>query len=208
MDLPSFLIGLVVAWIIALLFYWFSVQRQAENEAMTGANVISMGDHLSQMQATEARVAQLEADLEAARETCEGDKAAARAEIERLQQELDGLQTAATAPEPEPQMLQETETAQDLQSPQEPPPPPQPEDLKRVEGIGPKIEELLHNAGILTFAQLADADEERVRAILAEGGERYRMADPHSWSQQARLAAEGRWEELATLQDSLKGGRE
>ena len=39
-------------------------------------------------------------------------------------------------------------------------------------------------------------------------GERFQMHDPTSWPDQAKLAAEGRWDELKELQDILQGGRE
>ncbi|GJM34495.1 MAG: hypothetical protein DHS20C18_34960 [Saprospiraceae bacterium] len=81
------------------------------------------------------------------------------------------------------------------------------DDLKLVEGIGPKIEGLLHDGGIKTWADLADAPGEKVQAILDEAGPRYNMHDPATWAAQAKLAAEGKWEELETLQDNLKGGK-
>lgn len=82
------------------------------------------------------------------------------------------------------------------------------DDLKAVEGIGPKIEELLHNAGIKTWQQLSECSVERIQEILTAAGPRYQLADPGTWPQQARLAAEGKWDELQALQDSLTGGRE
>lgn len=86
--------------------------------------------------------------------------------------------------------------------------PVQPDDLKRVEGIGPKIAGVLQAAGIATFAQLADTDVEQLKQILGQADPNLlRLADPASWPQQARLAADGAWEELAKLQDELKGGR-
>ena len=82
------------------------------------------------------------------------------------------------------------------------------DDLKLVEGIGPKIEGLLKEGGINTWADLADAPTDKVQAILDEAGPRYRMHDPATWSKQARLAADGKWEELEALQERLDGGRE
>lgn len=81
------------------------------------------------------------------------------------------------------------------------------DDLKKVEGIGPKIEELLNNAGISTFAALAATEADRVREILAEAGSRFTMHDPTTWAQQAQLAADGNWDALKTLQGELQGGR-
>lgn len=81
-------------------------------------------------------------------------------------------------------------------------------DLKLIEGIGPKIEELFHNAGITTWEELASTDVEKMKEILAEAGSRYQMHDPSTWAKQAELAAAGNWEELQQYQDELKGGRE
>lgn len=88
-----------------------------------------------------------------------------------------------------------------------PPPSSTADDLKKVEGIGPAIEKLLHNEGIKTFAQLADTAPERIREILDAGGERFRIHDPGTWPQQAAMARDGRWNELNIWQDELKGGK-
>jgi predicted flap endonuclease-1-like 5' DNA nuclease len=86
--------------------------------------------------------------------------------------------------------------------------PPAPDDLKRIEGIGPKISSVLQAAGIATFAQLAVADVDRLRHILErENPNLLRLADPTTWPQQAGLAAAGDWEALEALQGELKGGR-
>jgi small subunit ribosomal protein S16 len=82
-----------------------------------------------------------------------------------------------------------------------------PDEYKKIEGIGPKIEELLHNAGLATFADLADAPVDKLKEILAEAGSRYSMHDPTTWPQQSKLAADGKWDELKTLQDELDGGK-
>jgi predicted flap endonuclease-1-like 5' DNA nuclease len=86
-------------------------------------------------------------------------------------------------------------------------PPAEPDDLTRIDGIGPKISALLNEHGVTTFAQLAATGVERVRAILSSGGPRFRIADPETWQEQARLARDGNWEALESLQGSLKGGR-
>ncbi|GAB3987408.1 hypothetical protein GCM10028807_07480 [Spirosoma daeguense] len=82
------------------------------------------------------------------------------------------------------------------------------DDLTKIEGIGPKIAELLNNAGITTFAQLADAKDEDVQQVLVEAGPRFNVHDATTWNEQAALARDGKWEELAELQDRLKGGKE
>lgn len=82
-----------------------------------------------------------------------------------------------------------------------------PDNLKRIEGIGPKIESLLKAKGILTFADLSKAKKAMLTAVLADAGSRFRMHDPSTWAQQARLAAKGDWDKLGKLQDELKGGK-
>lgn len=82
------------------------------------------------------------------------------------------------------------------------------DDLKVVEGIGPKIEGLLNEADIKTWADLADAPQEKVQAILDEAGPRYRMHNPATWAKQAVLARDEKWAELEEYQDKLDGGKE
>lgn len=81
------------------------------------------------------------------------------------------------------------------------------DDLKAVEGIGPKIADLLHQAGITTWQDLSVASVHHIQEILDAAGSRYKLADPGTWPQQAGLAAQGRWKELQKLQDELTGGR-
>lgn len=82
------------------------------------------------------------------------------------------------------------------------------DDLKLVEGIGPKIEGLLQDAGIHTWSDLAEADLAKIQGILDEAGPRYRVHDPATWAKQASLAAAGKWEELEAYQSHLQGGKE
>jgi predicted flap endonuclease-1-like 5' DNA nuclease len=90
----------------------------------------------------------------------------------------------------------------------EAPAPTKPDDLKRIEGIGPKIASVLRASGIATFSQLADANVGQLRHILEQADPRLlRLADPTTWPEQAELAAQGAWEALEELQDRLQGGR-
>jgi len=82
-----------------------------------------------------------------------------------------------------------------------------PDDLKKIEGIGPKIAQLLNDSGISTFEGLASAEVDRLKEILEAAGSRYKMHDPTTWPKQSRLAADGAWDALSTLQDELKGGK-
>jgi ribosomal protein L30 len=79
------------------------------------------------------------------------------------------------------------------------------DDLELIEGIGPKIAEVLREQGIMTFAQLAAMEPEAIKALLDQPN--LRLADPETWPEQAGLLAEGRREEFDALVDRLKGGR-
>lgn len=81
-----------------------------------------------------------------------------------------------------------------------------PDDLRRIEGIGPKMNSILNQAGITTFSQLAAAEVPFLRQILADAG-MTAVNDPATWPEQAALAARGEWEALEELQEDLKGGR-
>ncbi len=79
------------------------------------------------------------------------------------------------------------------------------DDLVILEGIGPKVAQVLKEAGIATFAALAEADPVKVQEILNAAG--LQMMNPAGWIEQAKLAAKGDLEGLKKLQDELKGGR-
>ena len=81
------------------------------------------------------------------------------------------------------------------------------DDLKKVEGVGPKIQELLNNGSIYTFSALATISADAIKDILLAAGDRYKMHDPTSWPMQASLAAQGRWDELKKWQDEAIGGK-
>ncbi|CAG4989166.1 hypothetical protein DYBT9275_00235 [Dyadobacter sp. CECT 9275] len=82
------------------------------------------------------------------------------------------------------------------------------DDLKIIEGIGPKIADLLVEGGIVTFADLAASTPEAIQEILDKAGPQYNVHNPSTWPAQAQLAADGKWDELKTLQDELIGGRD
>ena len=78
------------------------------------------------------------------------------------------------------------------------------DDLKKIEGIGPKIASTLVEAGISTFADLAKTDAAKISEIIA-GVRGNHVTD--TWPAQAKLAAEGKWDELKKWQDELDGGK-
>ncbi|MFT5735723.1 MAG: large subunit ribosomal protein L21 [Maribacter sp.] len=78
------------------------------------------------------------------------------------------------------------------------------DDLKKVEGIGPKIAETLSAAGITTFAELAKAKPVKISEIIADVRGNH-VTD--TWPAQAKMAGEGKWDELKKWQDELNGGK-
>jgi hypothetical protein len=79
------------------------------------------------------------------------------------------------------------------------------DDLTILEGIGPKVEKILNDAGYLSFADLAKAKTAEVDKVLDAAG--LQMMDSAGWIEQAQLASKGDMKGLAKLQEELKGGR-
>lgn len=81
------------------------------------------------------------------------------------------------------------------------------DDLKVVEGIGPKIEGMFKEAGIKTWKALSDASVADCQKVLDGGGKRYQIHDPASWPMQAKMAYEGKWKDLSKWQDEHNHGK-
>ncbi len=79
------------------------------------------------------------------------------------------------------------------------------DDLTRIEGIGPKTEEILKKYGIKTYKDLASMIVEELKSILQQNNI---IQNPETWPAQAKLASEGKWIQLKKWQDELKGGIE
>jgi predicted flap endonuclease-1-like 5' DNA nuclease len=121
--------------------------------------------------------------------------------IEQLKAEV--VEAAAVEPPP-PAVALEAPVA----APEPPAPPAEPlgpDDLTKLEGIGPKVNGVLQAAGISTFTQLAAVDVVHLKQVLENAG--YPYMDPGSWPEQAKLLAEGNLEAFEKLTAALKGGR-
>jgi predicted flap endonuclease-1-like 5' DNA nuclease len=146
------------------------------------------------------RIAELEAELDA----CRAARAELQAEIETARVMVSDAETriaTLTTLPPEPELDLDAASAiigerVELN------------DLKLVEGIGPKIAELCNDAGITTWRQLSNTSVDRLREILGAAGERFRVHDPGTWPFQSRLLADGHWHEFKSLIDRLDAGRE
>lgn len=80
-------------------------------------------------------------------------------------------------------------------------------DLTIIEGIGPKIEELFNNENVKTWKDLSECSIEKCQNVLDKGGDRFKIHDPGTWAEQAKLAYEGHWKKLFDWQEELDGGR-
>jgi large subunit ribosomal protein L21 len=81
------------------------------------------------------------------------------------------------------------------------------DDLVKIEGIGPKINDILAKAGITTFAQLAGTSVDTLKGLLSAAGSRFATHDPSTWPEQAAVAASGDWAAFKKLTDELVGGK-
>jgi cell division initiation protein len=79
--------------------------------------------------------------------------------------------------------------------------------LEIIEGIGPKIKEVLNNARIITFRDLATTPIYRIKDILDAAGSQFASQDPSTWVEQAMLAESGQWSQLGELKEYLVAGR-
>ncbi len=84
---------------------------------------------------------------------------------------------------------------------------PRPDDLTRIKGIGPKMLAALQAAGITTFAQLARAKPETLKAALAAANLRS-APSLSTWAKQAAYLARGDEKGFAAYIQKLTAGRE
>jgi len=216
----AFIVGLIVGLLIAW-FYWRWV---AEREEHVRSLQISLKGNETNLLDLKARLQQQEASLGHARSQLAQSERALHdltAQVQGRDQAMGQLRKAVSEQEAQIRDLtgrmQEAEARKGerlalfpekehkLPSLTAEATPPQPDDLQRIEGIGPKISAVLQTAGIATFAQLAATDVSRLQQVLVE--KRWTFADPATWPEQAGLAAAGDWQALEVLQGELKAGR-
>jgi predicted flap endonuclease-1-like 5' DNA nuclease len=204
MNWLSFFIGALVGWLVELLIDFFFWRRKRQGAAVET-------DVRAELAGTEAKVGQLEAQLAGCRENlerltlCERELQACASALQNSKDQLAAKVTEvqnlqASLADAKVSMSERSLSFAAMTGIDQ-------HNLQKIEGIGPKIVEILNANGINTFAELAEADVARLRQILQEAGPRYRLADPETWPAQARLAADGDWGGFFELQNQLKGGR-
>jgi predicted flap endonuclease-1-like 5' DNA nuclease len=196
--ITQILLCLLAAFLLGLLLGWWLWSRGCDKKIED-----TIAEWRAKFERAEAdwkaKLADLEAKLKAGTAGA-GDAKADADLVAKLKSEVESYRKRGDDAESRIQLLlaqlEEYKTAAE------------PDDLTRIEGIGPKIQELMYAAKIYTYASLAASDVPRLKGILDDAGERFQMHDPKTWPEQAQLAADGRWEELDKLQDLLRGGRE
>lgn len=73
-------------------------------------------------------------------------------------------------------------------------------DLQIIEGVGPKIQQILSDAGYGNWGAIAESSYDDLKKVLSNAGPRYRIHDPRSWARQAQLATSGKWDDLIAYQ--------
>ncbi|MET3028934.1 hypothetical protein ABXT06_19810 [Flavobacterium sp. UW10123] len=179
MNIPCILIPALVGLICGILGYLLGKMNSKNDDTLSASLQADLDACKANTKNLNARISTLEADL------------VAKAKVQSF---------AATAPATIPfdAALAANVLGKKIKE----------DDLKIVEGIGPKIEALFNAAGINTWHELSQASTEKLQSILDAGGENYAMHNPSTWARQALLAYQGKWQDLKEWQDSLLGGKE
>jgi predicted flap endonuclease-1-like 5' DNA nuclease len=76
------------------------------------------------------------------------------------------------------------------------------DDLKVIDGIGPKISSVLQSAGITSYRQLATMNYDQIQKILDNA--EIRLARFETWPEQAKFASAGDWKGLKKFVEDYK----
>jgi len=192
------LIPFLLGWLAARAYYKVGWLRDQVAELSGRVSTLT-----SDLTDTRVKLTQAEADIEAKAEQlrkaksdlmmCEGERMALREQVANATETATGASKKVAAAAIATIMFADKKWKMD--------------DLKIVEGIGPKIEELLHNADIKTWKALSETSVERLKEILDAAGSTFQIHDPGTWAQQAALADQGKWDELKKWQDELDAGK-
>ncbi len=197
--LGALLLGIVIGWLLRSVAAKRQVSRARAHHVET-----------AELERLRGRVANLEPVV---------------ADRDRLKAELDqsraGAKSDRSDVEPVIHDLPNTDPVSNPEPPGPPSPPATPDlvagsallgkkitldDLKVIEGVGPKIETLCHGIGIRTWFDMSTTEVSLLRTMLADAGSRFRTHNPQTWPQQAALLAAGQWEAFKSLTDQLDSG--
>lgn len=196
-DLLFIVIVLLIAALLGYLIGYFLAKRKYMKQ------IAYLEEEKARLEAKIRKLEEEKLSLQADVRQKEEDKVSLQADVRRMDDEIASLKLTIDKLEREARMLAEQQAEMTAQ-------PPEarrivPDDLKAVQGIGPKIARLLMNRGITTWKALSETAPEYLREILdSDGGERFRINNPGSWPQQALLLHEGRFDELTEFQGKLE----
>ena len=195
MLLAAILLGLILGWI--LWGRYLSRMKKAEQERDDyHAKFTNLEKDYASLKYSHDELTREAGTFRSKIGNLEADKAVLEAQLHRLKEQLAHMGEEEATEKPAARGMVAGKGAGKA------------DDLKIIEGIGPKIEKLLKEAGISSFVELAKAGADKIREILDAAGSSFNLADPDSWGKQAKLAADGKWDELKEYQEKLKGGRE
>jgi predicted flap endonuclease-1-like 5' DNA nuclease len=184
MNLPCILIPILVGIICGILGYLLGKLNSKEDDSLATTLQADLDACKANTKNLNTKIASLEADLAAAHA-----KASASVPKSFVAEAPSALFDSALAANVLGKKIKQ-------------------DDLKIVEGIGPKIEALFNTAGINTWRELSESSTEKLQSILDAGGENYAMHNPSTWARQALFAYQGKWQELKEWQENLLGGKE
>jgi predicted flap endonuclease-1-like 5' DNA nuclease len=208
----ALLIGVVIGWMLRSLRSRRQIAKVRKSAAtgVGGSRSKGRSNDAVELERLRLRLAELEPVV------VERDRL--RAELAPIVVERDRVRAAIESVRPDPSTHPVSSSGQPLA----PEPPPTPDvraaaavlgreieldDLRVVVGVGPAIESLCRRIGIRTWWDLATTEPSLLRTMLADARPGLAVDDSASWPLQARLLAEGRWEEYKALTDELAAGR-
>ncbi len=168
----ALLIGIAVAWLIFAATRKTRVDRSARSDVLDeGAERAKRNQALIDSPALQPENI-LANPLDPATVVAAGGQESAMVEPE-----LAADPEPATKPSAEPAGTQAPPSARD--------------DLKRIKGVGPKLEKMLNALGVTSFAQIAEWDEADIDRIDPQLGNFQGRIRRDSWVEQAKFLASG-----------------
>ena len=220
MNWLIFFIGILVGWLIELIIdfvFWRKRYQGSASEARLRIELAGLEAKSSQLESQlvgckeiRENYAARTAELQACREALHQSEELIETDSEDVQEAHVEVEPEVQAPgerEPEAESVEVNSEVAERTAPVIEVAGIVPDDLRKIEGVGPKIASILNDNDILTFAQLAETEVARLQEILEAAGSRYALADPATWPEQAALAATGDWDAFKVFLDQLKGGR-
>jgi len=204
------MLAIIFLGLALLLWLWIMREQRTAEEAATDA-LDAAEENLKKLEAQAAEVEKAEEpptteekDLPIAR-TPPATSAPGQVEAEVVEEALETEEKVEPEPEPEPVTEAEEQPAPEPE-PEPVATPDEPDDLTRIEGIGPKYADILISAEVTTFEQIAAMSTDEIVALVKSNGGR-KSASMATWAEQAKLAAANDWDGLDALQEELSGGR-